>query len=403
MIIDIGTDNVRVALVSVAGNILTVKRDTVHYKRDDSYPEVLHFDPARLWDQIVSLGREALRQYQNISIQAITASSQREGIVLLDEGGHSLIGLPNHDHRGRQWEEIVRHKDRVYELTGRYPNSLFSALKLKGVEEKRPALWHKVHSFLSISDWAQYKLTGVARYEHSQASETQLYSVKNQKWSSELAANFKLSIDHRPNLIEAGTILGDILQEHADSWGISAETPIVVRGADTQLAIKSTRPAVEDIVIVSGTTTPVTKIMKEYRIDQKQRTWTNRDIETGRFVLETNAGVTGLNYQRLKKIFYPNEDYDTIEKELAQINHSRCFAALGSLISGEESPLLRGGFVFEVPVSHDLSRADFAWAALWDIACSIKENYDVLNEVGEHDSKYVWACSGGMQSATLRM
>src|SRR5699024_3421632 len=141
-----------------------------------------------------------------------------EGIVLLDKKGNSLIGLPNHDHRGRQWEEAVRNKDRIYELTGRYPTSLFSALKLKGIEKERPEIWKHTATFLSISDWAQYKLSGVAGYEHSQASETQLYSVKGKCWSEELADNFGLAINHLPQLTTAGTVLGTVVPEYADQW-----------------------------------------------------------------------------------------------------------------------------------------------------------------------------------------
>jgi autoinducer 2 (AI-2) kinase len=58
--------------------------------------------------------------------------------------------------------------------------------------------------------------------------------------------------------------------------------------------------------------------------------------------------------------------------------------------------------VFDAPVSHQLTRASFVWATLWDIACSIAENYKTLNEVSPHQQDYIWACGGGVQSHTLR-
>jgi autoinducer 2 (AI-2) kinase len=81
----------------------------------------------------------------------------------------------------------------------------------------------------------------------------------------------------------------------------------------------STRPETNDVVIVSGTTTPIIKLTGEYITDDKERTWTGRHTDESSFMFEANAGVTGLNYQRLKEIFYPNEGYDMIEKELAEI------------------------------------------------------------------------------------
>ncbi len=402
LIIDIGTGNVRVAVTKENGEIISVERDNVRYEKDELYPDALYFDPGVLWDQILELSRKALLRASTVNITAISASSQREGIVLLDGGDKALIGLPNHDHRGREWEHSIPEKSRIYSLTGRFPSSLFSAMKVIGIKNRRPEIYKQVRTILSISDWAQYQFCGVAGYEHSQASETQLYDVARKKWSDDLCWLFGLPKAILPPLHDSGTISGKILHEHATRLKISPEAVVIVGGADTQLAIKSTRPQVDDIVIVSGTTTPIVKIVKEYVVDSKERTWTNRHVDSDSFVLEANAGVTGLNYQRLKEIFYPNEGYDVIEKELKELSDPQCIASLGSLVAEEKRPLTKGGFVFSAPVSHQLTRASFVWATLWDIACCIKENYDCLMNVTPHKTDYVWACGGGFQSKMLR-
>ena len=402
MVIDIGTGNVRVAITKTNGELLAVERDNVQYVKDGLYPDALYFDPAALWHQITDLSRRALLKAPGTVIKAITASSQREGIVLLDAAGKGLIGLPNHDHRGREWEDTIRDKDRVYAMAGRYPTSLFSALKVVGIKNRRPDIFKKVHTMVSISDWAQYQLCGVAGYEHSQASETLLYDVEKKSWSGELCAMVGLDKGILPPLHAAGTILGKVLPSFVNRVNISAETVVVVGGADTQLAIISTQPSIDDVVIVSGTTTPIVKIIHGYSVDDKKRTWTNRHMEKDSFILEANAGVTGLNYQRLKEIFYPNEGYDVIERELAALDHAGCVASLGSLVADEKSPLTKGGFIFDTPVSHQLTRASFAWATLWDIACCIRENYDCLMDVTAHEADFVWACGGGCQSLMLR-
>lgn len=405
LIIDIGTGNVRVAAANTKGETIHVERENVHYAKDALYSNALSFNPDELWAQVIALTKKLLRIHPDLDIKAITASSQREGIVLLGANGESLTGLPNHDHRGREWENSLSasEKARAYQLTGRYPSSLFSAMKLIGVKHKRPELYERVAGILSISDWAQYKLTGIRGYEHSQASETLLYDVEKKSWSKELCSLFAIDERLLPELRSSGTVLGNILREYADELNVSPEAVVIVGGADTQLAVKSAQPSVDDIVIVSGTTTPIVKISGAYALDQQQRTWTNRHIERDTFILETNAGVTGLNYQRLKDIFYPNEGYETIEQELAGlVDKPQCIASLGSLIADEESPLTIGGFIFNAPVSHQLTRCDFVWAALWDIACCIKENFECLCEATPYHKDYVRACGGGLQSAMLR-
>src|SRR5882757_4422787 len=162
------------------------------------------------------------------------ATSQREGIVLLGRKGESLIGLPNIDHRGREWENCIGDKSAVYALTGRYPSSLFSALKLVGIRNRRQELWDRFSTFLSISDWVQYRWSGVIRYEHSQASETLLYDVARKSWSKELCAVFDLEPAVLPELQSSGTVLGGVLPEYAFRLPVSSAAVVIIGGADTQ-------------------------------------------------------------------------------------------------------------------------------------------------------------------------
>ncbi|OYD43433.1 FGGY-family carbohydrate kinase [Sphingobacterium cellulitidis] len=402
LIVDIGTGNARVAVCATDGEILSIKRENVHYESDLKYDDSIYFNPEELWTQILKLSKEALAESGEVQINAITATSQREGIVIVDAAGKSLLGMPNIDHRGRKWEVDLKDKDLVYNLSGRYPTSLFSAFKLVGVREVYPELFYQIASVMSISDWIQFQFSGIHGYEHSQASETLLYDVEQKSWSAALLEQFQLPASILPEVKDSGSILGKVKPEVAELFGINPDAVVVVGGGDTQLAIRSMDPSANDVVIVSGTTTPIIKIVDTYEKDVEQRTWTSRHIDADNFILEANAGVTGLNYQRLKEIFYPNEGYDIIEKELEDATYSQCVASLGSLIADEEEPLTKGGFIFNAPVSHQLTRGSFVFAILWDIACSIYENYKFLSAVSPHQESYIWACGGGVESRKLR-
>jgi len=399
LIIDIGTGNARAAVVSPGGELLGIQRENIIYHKDERYSEALYFDPAQLWEQVCRIAAAAVVAAGGVRIVAVTSTSQREGIVLVDASGKALIGLPNIDHRGREWEAMIADKSRVYQLAGRYPTSLFSVMKVVGIRHRRPDLWERTAWFTSISEWIGYQLSGVAGYEHSQASETLLYDIERKCWSEELCKLYGVGPGLLPPLVDAGSVLGRL---RGDVAGVSPDALVVVGGGDTQLAVMSTNPFADDLVIVSGTTTPVIRLTDRYVTDVHQRTWTGRHTDGGCFMFEANAGVTGLNYQRLKEIFYPNEGYEVIEKELGRLDHFQCVASLGSLLADERAPLTKGGFIFDAPVSHQLTRAGFVWATLWDIACSIFENYKTLNAVCEHGKDYLWACGGGMESATLR-
>src|SRR5699024_189151 len=102
-------------------------------------------------------------------------------------------------------------------------------------------------------------LSGSMVYEHSQASETNLYDVQNKKWDGSLCESFKISSSVLPPLAYAGEELGSILPEISAEWKVE-EVKVLVGGADTQMAINSTAPELNDLVIVAGTTTPIVKV-----------------------------------------------------------------------------------------------------------------------------------------------
>ncbi|HEY4291133.1 MAG TPA: FGGY family carbohydrate kinase, partial [Puia sp.] len=249
LIIDIGTGNVRAVVLSPGGELLAIHRENIIYHKDGHYPEALYFDPAQLWEQVCSIASCAVKKAGDITVLAVTSTSQREGIVLLDKMGNSSIGLPNIDHRGREWESMIADKSRVYQLAGRYPGSLFSVMKLHGIRQRREDIWLQLDCFTSISDWIGYKLSGIVAYEHSQASETLLYDVARKCWSDELCRIYQVEQALLPRLVDSGTVLGMIQPETAKKLGLPPDAKVVVGGGDTQLAIMGAYPDTDDVVI----------------------------------------------------------------------------------------------------------------------------------------------------------
>src|SRR6185503_11239616 len=91
IIIDIGTGNVRVAATGTNGEVLGVAREDIVYIRDDKYPDALYFEPDALWKQVTRLARTVTDSLSGVTVKAFTATSQREGIVLLGNKGESLV------------------------------------------------------------------------------------------------------------------------------------------------------------------------------------------------------------------------------------------------------------------------------------------------------------------------
>jgi autoinducer-2 kinase len=403
LIIDIGTGNTRVGITSIEGELLALETMTTVYFKEHDFPDSNSFDPKSLLEGIIRLAKKVRKKLpEEFEILAVLSTSQREGIVLLDANGESIIGLPNIDNRGLEWEkEAAPVYNEVYRLTGRWPVTIFSALKLCGVRERQPHIWNQIAAFTSISDWIGYELTGHLVYEPSQASETLLYNVEKGEWSEELCNIFSINSSWLPEIQKSGSVLGGIKSEYIENLGLTDKTVFIVGGADTQLAVKATDPEIDDIVIVSGTTTPITKVVDHYFVDNQARCWINRNINESEYIIETNAGVSGLNYQRLKNVFFPDKEYSEMEEEVLKLNNPTTISSFGTLIFDRNLPLANGGFKMNAPIHQDLTAADFVFGILFDIASSIKYNFDVQEDISGKSKSYVLGCGGGFQGKVL--
>ncbi len=395
LVIDSSSGSVRAGVLTPQGDLLATKSRNIQNKKDALYPDALYFEPEILWQEIKEICSEVLLEVSSVNVMAVTAVSQREGIVLLDGERRALGGYPNIDNRGAEWEKTIQNPHYPYSIGGRWVSTLFSALKLKGVQARRQEIWHKIDAFTSISDWIGFCFTGRLAYETTQACETLLFDVARGEWSKELCGIFSIPYKWLPPVIHSGTLLGVIDGMLAGELGLKENTPFLVGGADTQMAIESCMPQEGDAVIVAGTTTPIVSLQSAYLVDGAERCWVNRHVRQDAFIVETNVGVSGLNYQRAKEIFYPDMDYDGMEKELLGCGGGRCTASVGSMIFSEGRITPGGGFLVNTPLEENLTRADFVWAVLMDYVCSFRSNFDNLRDITGREEKEIYGCGGG--------
>lgn len=401
LIYDIGTGNSRVALVSGQFDILDIQTFENRYYRDFSYTDAQYFKPAEMLEQILKCTKEIIRRHPEIIIRAVTATSARESIVLLDETGDAFYGLPNIDNRGALWLSDIPGQDEIYCSTGRWVSPVFSAGKLVGLKKIHPDIYGKIKKIVSLSDWLGYVLTGELVMEYSQACETQLFDIGNWEWSEELCQRFGIDRKILPKLSAAGTSLGKISTSFGQASGIPGDAVFVVGGADTQMAVKGICLSEGETAVVSGTTSPIVTIVPDKFYDEKKRCWVDCYIDGKSYQVETNAGVSGMNYQRMKQMFFKDVDYGTLDREMEKKRKIRCVASLGTLVFSENKTLENGGFYMRAPLDGDMDRFDFAYALIADIACSIVLQYENLSDLISQDRDYILGCGGGFQSRVL--
>ena len=401
VIIDIGTGNSRVALVNNNGDIIDIETSENAYYMDEAYEDAQYFSPTYWRKYILEMIKKIIKRNASVCIAGFTSSGARESIVLINKEGKDYYGLPNIDNRGRAWLGEIKEKKRIYELTGRWASEDFPAAKLLGLRKKRKDVYDEAYTFTSLSEWIGYVLCEELCIEPSQACETQFYDIQRKAWSEELLSYYGITHLQMPEIKLGGTLLGYLSDTMKTFLEIDYDIPFIVGGADTQVAMMGANIKDGDIGIVSGTTSPIVAITSKLYLDKEERCWSDCFIGNALYQIETNPGVTGLNYQRIRKLLFDNVSYEDLEAALQEVKTIKCTASFSSLDFEHGKGYHHGGFFMKPPFRADLHRIDMAWAVVADIACSIYYQYQQLLSMVPNNREYILGCGGGFQSKML--
>ena len=401
LVIDMGTGNSRVALVNQNGEIKDIESFENRYYADPLYADAQYFSPDYWQEQIILAIKSVIDRNQDSKIDAISSSGARQSCVLIDKNGKNLIGLPNIDNRGKAYMGEIPNKTEIYHKTGSWVTEDCIASKIYGLRKCHEDIYKKALTFTSLSEWVGYFLTGVMCIEPSQATETLLFDLDCQKFSDNLIKIFGLEDLEMPACQKAGTCIGTIKNEIKEFLNIDYDIPFIVGGADTQIALKGAGMQIGDVGVVSGTTSPVVTLIPEKYTDEELRCWTGLGLKGEGYQVETNPGVTGLNYQRIRNLLFDKVSYDDLEYALEQIKEIKCVAFFTSLDFENARGYPTGGFFMKPPFNQDFHREDMAWAIVADIACAIYHQYRQLISMTGSQNDTVLCCGGGFQSKML--
>lgn len=372
LVFDAGTGSARCLVLDVQGKLVVKKAAPWRYHNG---PRTT-FDPQEWWAESVKLGRAALAEVNPAQVVAISATSQRQGFVAFDQAGREFFGWPNLD-RSVSSNLTEETADRLYEMVGRWPGTVHTAPRLAS----EPA----VHSFLPISDWLLYRLSGVKAIEPNQAAESCLFNIHQNDWSPEAVRAFSLEDRQLPVLYSSGTVLGKLSSGAARELGLPARIPVVVGGADTQcgtLGCGAVEPGT--LALIAGTSGPLQLCLDRPLVDPERRTITGPHLLPGQWVLESNAMFTGLSFARLRDLIAPGMGYAEINQAMAAVGPQFTglpFCIGSSIMDSRKGSILPwGGMFFPLPFG-EYEPLTLLRAALESAAFAVRANLEQLERV----------------------
>ena len=259
--LDAGTGSCRAALFTPDGLFTLDGQPAALAQREWSHPPAggipgsQSFDPAGHWALICACIREVLGIVPSpAAVRAIGCSSMGGGLVLYGRGGQELWACANGDTRAGREAAVMLADGTAAELYRRGGGwiSLSAAPRLAWVRRHEPGVWGAATRLSMIADWMVLRLTGALATETSIGSTSGLFDLGRRVWSPELLSRCGLESGLFPEVVEAGTVAGQVSAAASSQTGLAPGTPVVAGGLDTALGLTGPRPAAPGRLTVTG-------------------------------------------------------------------------------------------------------------------------------------------------------
>ncbi len=141
--------------------------------------------------------------------------------------------------------------DELYNKTGNQIMELNTLFQLYSVSKNRSHILSQSDKFLLTPDLFNYLLTGKKYAESTVASTSQLLNPFTKEWDFELIDKLSLPRSIFPQIIKAGTVVGQISDEICNELNIKSKTVISVASHDTASAVVSVPAINDDFIFIS--------------------------------------------------------------------------------------------------------------------------------------------------------
>ncbi|AHG45671.1 glycerol kinase [Rhizobium leguminosarum bv. trifolii CB782] len=234
--IDQGTTNSKAVLVSEKGEI--VGRGSAPVGISYPKPGWVEQDPRRLYASVCEAVDACLKAGPDVTIEAVAISNQRESVTAWDaDRGEALGPVVSWQCRrtAQDCERLVAegHLDRVQALTGLPLDPMFPGSKFRWLLDRIAA--SRSVRLGTIDSWLIHCLTGGRRHacDASNAARSQLFDLKEQRWSEELGEIFGVDIALLPEVLDSSADFG----RTQGLPGVPDGTPITAAIGDSHAAL----------------------------------------------------------------------------------------------------------------------------------------------------------------------
>ena len=342
--IDIGSSTCRAALVSDGGQVRSIVRHPMDYRRQQApYVEI---DCDHAWSVVKTVVVRLLAENQETDIAAVGISAML-GYVPLGQD-HLPLGpaILYADNRAvQEVDHLLRivSGPEIHRITGRRATPELLAPKLLWFKTHQPDFYARIRTVFGLKDEMVRRLTGVVATDMAHANYSLLFDVGKGRYDRDLVRAVGLEADKLPpEPVFGDQVVGTVSAPAAGALGLKAGIPVVAGSSDGTTAMYGGglhEP--NKAVLVAGSTDVLMIPSGRYPLDRSMSLSINTGPDASTLLVGGATGYSGAALQRFEILM--NRPFDSIATDLDQVPPGSEGLVVLPGLGGERAPYWRSG------------------------------------------------------------
>lgn len=414
--IDVGSTNVKVALVAADGSLVADAAEPLEtLRRDDAVEQ----DTDQVWAAVARAVRSVTHARPDAAAQvgAIGVCSQYSSIVPVDASGTAVAPLVTYmDQRGGEhcWAILERHPEAFVTWVERHGippiGGGLSLAHLLHFQLDRPEVHRRTAAYLEVMDLVNLRLTGRAAATQCTAFASQLCDnrqVPVTSYDDELVGLSGVDPTRLPSLLPVDGTVGELDGAVAAQLGLPPGVVVTAGMNDTQAGAFATGSARTDpsspgvCGAAIGTTAVLIRPLDSMAVDLEHEVLSMPAPLAGRYVVMAENGVAGAAVEHALSLLAPGGGgFDELDAALADAPAGAGGVLFLPWLSGSMSPSsapdMRGGFV---GMSLSTTRAELLRATVEGVARNLRWLAPAVEGLAGGPTREVVLGGGGARSS----
>ena len=392
LVIQISTNDMRGVLFNENSDIL--------FQTESSYqPQymgngIVEQSPAEWVSALTMICRSCMEYLAaaGAQVDAVAYTSVRSSIIPVDNKGQALRNaIMWEDTRNASYvHSLAPHAERLYELSGSVPNTVFSGTKMRWIMDHEPEIYEKTYKFCSIADYLNYKMTGEFKTDYTYANRSLLMNIDQFTWDQELLSMIGIEAEKLCEILPPGSIVGFLTKEFSLLSGLPEGIPVISSGGAQQCIALGGGVLEEHATEISVGPGGYIFTCSDKRAERlSDGIMCSAHAIPGKYMLECTMLNSDDLYRWVNHLLYDRNG--KVPKSFTRIDEAVDNTPVGSngciaipYLSGRGTPdwnmAAFGGFLNMTPAT---TRGDMARSVLEAIACEMRTMLDVLEGVEE--------------------